>query len=229
MSVLSTWQPTVCVFKADVIIYAPDAQPTWAVHWFMAHACVQWILLFESWTWTVIRICVPRAKVCIAKVMLENRHTGISFGHIISTMFTCRIRISKCQHDQGFMDLFTPMAVSQVSSGPHSVDVDGPQKESRKGTNKKDQTGEGRQSAFTRWASFFWPDNGKQFKSVFYCKCNHRTRLAIKYLSIHYYRNACYVCARCSLPKAIIHVCARCWSQSDCHIHVPRHDMFKKR
>ena len=69
--------------------------------------------------------------------MLENRHTGISFGHIISTMFTCRIRISRCQHDQGFMDLFTPMAVSQVSSGPHSVDVDRPQKESRKGTKKR--------------------------------------------------------------------------------------------
>ena len=78
-----------------------------------------------------------RAKVCIAKVMLENRHTGISFGHIISTMFTCRIRISECQHDPGFIDLFTPMAESQISSGPHSVDVDGPEKESRKGTKKK--------------------------------------------------------------------------------------------
>ena len=71
--------------------------------------------------------------------MLENRHTGISFGHIISTMFTRRIRISRCQHDQGFMDLFTPLAVSQVSSGPHSVDVEGPQKspesEPKKGPN----------------------------------------------------------------------------------------------
>ena len=37
----------------------------------------------------------------------------------------------------------------------------------QKGNQKKARTGEGRQSAFTRSASFFWPDNGTQFKSVF--------------------------------------------------------------
>ena len=37
----------------------------------------------------------------------------------------------------------------------------------QKGNQKKARTGEGRQSAFTRSASFFWPDNGTQFESVF--------------------------------------------------------------
>ena len=39
--------------------------------------------------------------------------------------------------DPGFIDLFTPMAESHISSGPYFVDVDGPGKESGKGTKKK--------------------------------------------------------------------------------------------
>ena len=90
----------------------------------------------DSDIWIMNLDCI-RAKICIATVMLENRHTGMSLGQIISTMFTCRIRISECQHDPGFIDLFTPMAESHISSGPYFVDVDGPGKESRKGTKKK--------------------------------------------------------------------------------------------
>ena len=37
----------------------------------------------------------------------------------------------------------------------------------QKGNQKKARTGEGRQSAFTRSASFLWPDNGTQFESFF--------------------------------------------------------------
>ena len=40
-------------------------------------------------------------------------------------------------------------------------------KGAQKGNQKKARTGEGRQSAFTRSASFLWPDNGTQFESFF--------------------------------------------------------------
>jgi len=127
-----------------------------------------------------------RAKICIAIVMLENRHTGISLGQIISTMFTCRIRISECQHDPGFIDLFTPMAESQISSGPHSVDVDGPEKESRKGTKKKTKRVKADSRPSPVQLLFFDRITAHNSSPFFVYKCNHRKRLAIRYVSIHY-------------------------------------------
>ena len=39
------------------------------------------------------QILFHRAEICIAKIMLENRHTGMLLGQMTSTMFTCKIRM----------------------------------------------------------------------------------------------------------------------------------------
>ena len=65
----------------------------------------------------------------------------------------------------------------------------------RKGNQKKARTGEGRQSAFTRSASFFWPDNGTQFKSVFCLQMQSQKRVGYQ------------ICEYTLLLKCLIWLC----------------------
>ena len=78
------------------------------------------------------------------------------------------------------------MAESHISSGPYFVDVDGPGKESGKGTKKKPERVKADSRPSPVQLLFFDRITAHNSSPFFAYKCNHRKGLAIRYVSIHY-------------------------------------------